>query len=224
MDDGEASAARSGLGSMDDAPSGTGKRLAEAWGERLAGDAAAGGEAGEEEEALVQELAAALPHPFDAPVSTSPRALDLARSLGERNGGAGRGALHARFVHLRAVLFADLLEGANLHGEGLRNTIETCLDRADRSIAPLAEAAFEGAEERAAADPLRQRASWTDQLVRRLRHDIKTPLQAASLNLELLALERADDAGDLEAIETIQASIDQAVDMLRPLDRPSDER
>lgn len=224
MDDGEASAARSGLGSMDEAPNDVGKRLAKAWGERLAGDAAAGGEAGEEEAALMQELAATLVHPSDVPVPASSRALDLARSLGERNGGAAPGALHTRLVHLRAALFSDLLEGANLHGEGWRNTIETCLDRADRSIAPLAEAAFEGAEGNVAADPLRQRASPTDQLVRRLRHDIKTPLQAASLNLELLALDHADDAGDLEAIETIQASIDQAVDMLRPLDRPGDEQ
>ena len=74
-----------------------------------------------------------------------------------------------------------------------------------------------------AADPRQQRDPRTDRLVQRLRHDIKTPLQAASLNLELLALERAGDADDLEAIETIQASIDQAVEMLRPLDRPRDE-
>ena len=222
MNESEASAARSGLGGMGGAMSGAGERLAKAWGERLAGDGAAGGGAGEAEAALVQELAATLLYPADAPVSTSQRALELARSLGERTGGSGCGTLHARLAHLRAALFADLLKGLGLHNQGRASAVEACFDRADRLIAPLAEAAFKGADDSVTADPRQRRDPRTDRLVQRLRHDIKTPLQAASLNLELLALERAGDVGDVEAIETIQASIDQAVDMLRPLDRPRD--
>lgn len=51
-----------------------------------------------------------------------------------------------------------------------------------------------------------------------LRHDIKTPLQAASLNLELLALEQEGQAELLDAIQTIQQSLDSAVGMLQRFD------
>ena len=64
----------------------------------------------------------------------------------------------------------------------------------------------------ASADPL---DSLDPELARILRHDIKTPLQAASLNLELLALEQDGNADVTEAIASIQASLDTAVAMLQ---------
>jgi len=64
----------------------------------------------------------------------------------------------------------------------------------------------------ASTDPL---GSLDPDLARILRHDIKTPLQAASLNLELLALEQDGNADVTEAIASIQASLDTAVAMLQ---------
>ena len=67
----------------------------------------------------------------------------------------------------------------------------------------------------APAPPHDPTASLPPDLARILRHDIKTPLQAASLNLELLALEHEDDAGVIASIATIQESLDTAVQMLK---------
>jgi len=67
-------------------------------------------------------------------------------------------------------------------------------------------------------DPL---AGVDPALAKLIRHDIKTPLQAASLNLELLAMEQAGNVPVVEAIATIQASLDDAVAMLHRFDRPA---
>jgi len=56
-------------------------------------------------------------------------------------------------------------------------------------------------------------------LARILRHDIKTPLQAASLNLELLALEQEGNEEVVEAIVRIQQSLDDAVAMLHHFEK-----
>ena len=223
-EDDETSLAERGLGGMDSAVAGAGERLLRAWRERLASDGSAGGVAGATEAALVRELAAGLLYPVDAPKSMSARSLKLARTLGERAHGMDTATLHARFAHLRGALFADLLDNAvpSLPEEEGRR-IGLCLDRAEELVGPLAAAAFDGCCESASVDPQHRRTDRAERLVQRLRHDIKTPLQAASLNLELLALERAESEDDVEAIATIQASIDQAVDMLRPLDEPVGE-
>ena len=51
-----------------------------------------------------------------------------------------------------------------------------------------------------------------------IRHDIKTPLQAASLNLELLAMEQEGNPDVTGAIATIMQSLDAAVEMLQRFD------
>ena len=55
---------------------------------------------------------------------------------------------------------------------------------------------------------------WFDAAASKLRHDVKTPLQATSLNLELLTLESAERGLDTEALDTIQRSLDQVVALL----------
>ena len=63
------------------------------------------------------------------------------------------------------------------------------------------------------------RLAGMDPTLRKLiRHDIKTPLQAASLNLELLAMEQEDNADVTAAIATIMQSLDSAVEMLQRFD------
>ena len=56
-------------------------------------------------------------------------------------------------------------------------------------------------------------------LAKLIRHDIKTPLQAASLNLELLAMEQEGNPAVTGAIETIIESLDSAVAMLQRFDK-----
>ncbi len=56
-------------------------------------------------------------------------------------------------------------------------------------------------------------------LAKLIRHDIKTPLQAASLNLELLAMEQEGNPAVTGAIETIMESLDSAVAMLQRFDK-----
>lgn len=66
-----------------------------------------------------------------------------------------------------------------------------------------------------APDPFR---GLDPRLGKMIRHDIKTPLQAASLNLELLAMEHEDDPNVTGAIATIMQSLDSAVEMLQRFD------
>ena len=55
---------------------------------------------------------------------------------------------------------------------------------------------------------------WFDESGRKLRHDVKTPLQASSLNLELLTLETAERGLDTEPLDTIQRSLDRVAELL----------
>ena len=84
--------------------------------------------------------------------------------------------------------------------DGRGDDATRCVRAATRAVRPVAVAAEE---------------AWFDERGRTLRHDIKTPLQAASLNLELLALESDEKGLDTEALDVIQRSLDQAVELLR---------
>lgn len=50
---------------------------------------------------------------------------------------------------------------------------------------------------------------------RLIRHDIKTPLQAALLNLEILQMEFEDRGESSEDVVVIRSSLEQAIEMLR---------
>lgn len=68
------------------------------------------------------------------------------------------------------------------------------------------------------AAPIAAFPALDPELAKLIRHDIKTPLQAASLNLELLAMEQEGNPSVTGAIETIMQSLDSAVAMLQRFD------
>jgi len=110
------------------------------------------------------------------------------------------GTLHAVFGELGEALFSQLIDRRNVAAESSSQaSVERCQRDAARAVRPVAVAACEG---------------WMGERGRAFRHDIKTPLQAASLNLELLALEGAGSGLDLDALEVIQRSLDQAVEIV----------
>lgn len=135
--------------------------------------------------------------------------LEAAASIGRtaRDLGIGHAALQEVFGRLHDAMVTTLLGGqgglpvaASLAGADATGEIAAAVHRTADAVRAAATAASE---------------AWFDERGRAFRHDIKTPLQAASLNLELLTLECAEKGLDTEALDVIQESLDRAVEMLR---------
>ena len=149
-----------------------------------------------------------------APVGGGARPSALAERAGRsfvRLGAAARAA-GLSLQDLAALLDAlrDVVEGidagsalATVHGLAAGGW------HADASPAPVPLPAAPSGDPFARLDPA---------LGKLIRHDIKTPLQAASLNLELLAMEQGDNPEVTGAIATIMQSLDSAVAMLQRFD------
>ena len=140
-----------------------------------------------------------------------------------RLGGAARAAgldpddLAGAFDALRDVVDAGGDDGTRTGLAALQGVaVGGWHARAASTSAPEAAAAPDAAPDVApAASPL---AGLDPALGKLIRHDIKTPLQAASLNLELLAMEQEDNPAVTGAITTIMESLDSAVAMLQRFD------
>ena len=154
-------------------------------------------------------------------------------------GALGSGSLQARALLERAgVAFARLGAGVRAAGLGLDDLaalvdalhgVVPAPDTESRTgLAALhglavggwhAEADHDDAHGASPATPGGDPFASLDPAVGKLiRHDIKTPLQAASLNLELLAMEQEGNPEVTGQIETIMQSLDSAVAMLRRFD------
>lgn len=173
-------------------------------------------------EALERELRALCATLVAAPATDRPTtgagaigspSIDAARALGQ---GAYRAevdlaALGAAFAALPPALLGTA-PGAT--SAVLSEDAEQTFGSACEALAATCAGWLACVDEGAAAE----RAELAE-IGRVVRHDVKTPLQAASLNLELLALESAEKGIDTEQLELIQRSLDSAVEMLGRFDR-----
>ena len=180
--------------------------LLAAWRERVAADAALGPDAIERtahaDDAFGGALAALVARSLGASGAAVGDESEAALAAG-RAAFAGRldlPGLQRLLGHLHDVVTARLLERAS-DADGHLSTA-----RAEKAVRRVRDAM-----ERIVVEATR---GWFDEAGRKLRHDVKTPLQATSLNLELLTLETAERGLDTEPLDTIQRSLDQVVDLL----------
>jgi len=182
--------------------------LRQTWRRRVAADARLDGDAGglftEEGESLDAVVAAVVAVAFGGG-GAERGAVESARAAFA----TGRAA-HARQIDLIGLqrLLGHLHDA--LSGQLIRRSAEPDDSLSGSRAEGIARAA-RAAMERPIVEATR---GWFDEAGRKLRHDVKTPLQATSLNLELLTLESGERGLDTAALDTIQHSLDQVVEML----------
>lgn len=221
---------RAGTRSADDASSGEAVGLERDWRDRVVADEAlvASARAVFEGSAVntgalaIEALALAGSMCGDSPaLLATPVAEETGRAAPIR--ALAPSSLEALFGHLQDALVVVLLRRASVGtkgGESLANAQAALRASSARRATAAIAATLNAARAEQAAGVAGGSAG--EELARMLRHDIKTPLQAASLNLELLALESAEKGLNGDELDVIQRSIDQAVAMLRRFDGSGD--